>query len=69
MTEQEAKQILQDMQCTTPAGGTRPGGHCAACCYGTGFDVTGWDEVALVNEALAVLGQPALPWLPPEARS
>lgn len=64
MTKIEALAILKSMECVSPAGGLGPGTHCAACCYGTGYDVHDWDDVALVNAALAVLDQPPLPWSP-----
>lgn len=51
-------EALAIFECTTPAGGLGVGTHCAACCYGTGYVVTCWEEdelVAALSEASVAL--------------
>lgn len=65
MEKAEAVRVLKAMECRSPAGGLGPGTHCAACCYGTGYDVRDWDDVELVSAALVTLGSDPLPWKRP----
>lgn len=57
---QMANELLEPMLCKTPAYGYpgAPGGHCAACCYGTGVVIT-CDEDRLIYEAAEALSKAA----------
>lgn len=50
-----AKELVDPLLCTQPAGGLGPGTHCAACCYGTGVVITCEEDQAVLDAGLALL--------------
>lgn len=49
-----ANELIEPMLCTQPGGGVYPGGHCAACCYGTLLIITCQDDQDVADTAKAM---------------
>lgn len=64
-----AAEIKAEMECTTPAYGAPGHAHCAACCYGTGWNTTSPEDQLIVDayealiEAVRAFNSSSLPAL------